>query len=724
MSVIQTIRDRYARWAVIAIAVALMGFILMDAFTGRSRLFGGANSTTLGSVNGKTIDEVEFEKRVQAQEQQQQQQQQGNSLGEEGRQQIIAGLWKQEVDQVLLQDEYSKLGLSVGGKELTSMLYTDPHPIARQYLGDPQTGAYDPNRVQQIVNSIKRGKDKASKDQLNILLDAIEKARLTEKYTALVAGTVHFPKWLFEKQNADNSLMAKISYVNLAPSMVSDSAKEVAVSDKEISDYLGKHKDIYKTDDESRTIEYVLFSASPSAADTTVARNALMALKPGFDSTKNMSDYLKNNSTLPYYDSYIGKNNIKVPSKDSIIKTPVGGIYGPYVDGDNFVLAKMMDAKQWPDTVKVRHILIATQGQGQVIREDSTAKKLVDSIQLAIKNGANFDSLCAKYSDDPGSKDKGGVIEHVYSGQMVPQFNDFIFSHPVGEKGVVKSDFGYHYIEVLGQTGSNPAYKIAYISKKIEASDETVQTAENAALQFAGNSRDAKSFDANYEKDLRKKGILKLFAQDIPSHSYSIQGIGTSRKFIKEVFNADAGDVLQPERVADNYIVAVVTQINKAGEMSVAAARTYVEPVLRNKKKAEVLKKRIGKITTLEAVAAATKQPIQTADSLRFAGGGNSAVAYEYKVVGAAFNPANKGKVVPEALASNYGGVYVVRVDNVSATVVENADVNVQKQMRESQGRSAILMGNQYSQFGGQSYDPAAILRKAATIKDYRNKFY
>ena len=35
MSVIQDIRDKYARWAVIAIAVALLGFILMDALAGR-----------------------------------------------------------------------------------------------------------------------------------------------------------------------------------------------------------------------------------------------------------------------------------------------------------------------------------------------------------------------------------------------------------------------------------------------------------------------------------------------------------------------------------------------------------------------------------------------------------------------------------------------------------------------------------------------------------------
>jgi len=728
MSVIQSIRDKYARWAVIAIALALTGFILMDAFTGRSKLFGGSNSTTLGRVNGKKIDEIEFEKKVQAQEQNEQQQK-GGSVGEAERQQIISSLWKEEVDQILLKEEFRKLGLSVGTKERTDMLYgPDPQQLARQYLGDPQTGQYDPNRVQQIVSQIKRGKDNNQKEQLNRLLDAIDNSRLGEKYVSLVAGTIHYPKWFLEKQNADNSLMAKISYVSVPASMVSDSAKEVAVSDKEISSYIDKHKDIYKSEDESRTIEYVLFSAAPNSADSAVAKNKLLSLKPAFDTVKNMADFIKANSEIPFYDGYISKKSIQVPEKDSILKMPAGSIYGPYIDKDNYVLAKILDIKQWPDTVKVRHILIATQqqSQGQMmqIREDSTAKKLADSLELAIKNGANFDSLCGKFSDDPGSKDKGGVYDNIYTGQMVTSFNDFVFSHKVGEKGVIKTEFGYHYIEILSQKGSEPAYKIAYLSKKIEASDETDRNAENAALQFAGESRDLKSFDANFEKNLKSKGLLKLFAPDINSHAFDIPGIGTSRKFIKAVFEADRGDVLQPERVGDNYVVAVVTEVNKPGTLSIAAGRRYIEPILRNQKKAALLKKRIGNISTLDAVSAAMKQPIQVADSLRFSGRGNNSISYEPKVLGATFNPANKGKVVNEALESRYGGVYVIRVDDVSATVVEMADVNALRKSLETQGRMGILMSNQYAGYGQRQYDPAAILRQAATIKDYRNKFY
>jgi len=176
-------------------------------------------------------------------------------------------------------------------------------------------------------------------------------------------------------------------------------------------------------------------------------------------------------------------------------------------------------------------------------------------------------------------------------------------------------------------------------------------------------------------------------------------------------------------KVGDNYVVAAVTQINKAGTYTAANGRSYIEPILKNKKKADEIKRRIGKVTTLDAVATSMKQTIQTADSLRFSGSGRSPVSFEHKVLGATFNPANKGKVVPEALDGT-AAVYVVKVDDVSATIVENADVAAQQKNLESQGRMRILMGNQYSQFGYGQYDPAAVLRKAATIKDNRSRFY
>src|SRR4029078_12900708 len=109
--------------------------------------------------------------------------------------------------------------------------------------------------------------------------------------------------------------------------------------------------------------------------------------------------------------------------------------------------------------------------------------------------------------------------------RMVGPFNDFIFMNPVGTKGIVKTQFGYHYIEILSQKGSGMAYKISFLPKEIVVSPETDNNANNQANLFAGDSRDQKSFDANYEKNLKPKGILKNIATDITPMGANIQGL-------------------------------------------------------------------------------------------------------------------------------------------------------------------------------------------------------
>ena len=65
---------------------------------------------------------------------------------------------------------------------------------------------------------------------------------------------------------------------------------------------------------------------------------------------------------------------------------------------------------------------------------------MLDTIEMKLKAGANFDSLCMKSSEDDGSKSKGGVYDYFTSGRMVGAFNDFAFTQSVGSKGIVKTE--------------------------------------------------------------------------------------------------------------------------------------------------------------------------------------------------------------------------------------------------------------------------------------------
>jgi peptidyl-prolyl cis-trans isomerase D len=195
-------------------------------------------------------------------------------------------------------------------------------------------------------------------------------------------------------------------------------------------------------------------------------------------------------------------------------------------------------------------------------------------------------------------------------------------------------------------------------------------------------------------------------------------GLGYSRTFVRSIYDAKAGEVLKPERIDDSYVVAVVVEVLKEGTMSVAKARPQVEPLLMNKKKAEVLRKKIGNVTTLEAASAALNNtPIEVADSIRMSSrAGATALSFEPKITGAAFNPANKGKVVPEVLEGN-SGVYVIRVDAVAATPVTEGDVASQRKALAAQGKQ-MVSNPQAPNF------PVNALKKDATITDKRADRY
>ncbi len=717
MSIIQDIRDKYAKVTVVLIALALIGFILTDYFQSQGRSQGGGSSaSSVGSVNGRNIkfDEFLAKSEMTKNNLKAQAEQQGFPVSAALDQQAYDQTWNDEVKKLLLEDELDNLGIQVTKKEMGDVLYgpNGPQDLKSQFT-DSATGQYNGARAKQAVDEMLKAKETSPEireRKLSFLnyIDQLEQQRKTDKYVSLLANSTNVPRWYVEKQNADASMMAKVSYVSETYASIPDSS--IKIEDKEIADYINKHKDVYKQG-ESRTISYVAFSAAPSTVDTTAANSKATVLKAEFDTTAEVQTFLLNQGVNNYYPGYISGKTIQIAGKDSIFRTPVGSIYGPYLDGGSYVLAKMEGVKQMADTAKVRHILISTQ-----TRDSATAYKLIDSLRTAIAKGSNFDSLTAQFSEDPGSKDKGGVYENVFSGQMTPLFNDYIFLNPVGSKGIVKTDFGYHYIEILSQKGNGPGYKIAYLPTKITASKETEDIAMENAMKFSGESKDAKAFDANYEKTWKAKGYNKLIAPGISPTASEIQNLGISRMFVKSIYDASLGEVLKPESIDDKYVVATVTDIQKEGPMSVASARQYVEPMLRNKKKAEMLKQKIGKVTTLEAAATALGgKQIVMADSLRIEGGSsNAALGYEPKVFGAAFNQANKGKVISEPLAG-VNGVYVVRVEDITTTPVTNGDVASQRKAQEQQMRQQV--GNPQGR-----YYPINTLRFAANIKDKRGK--
>jgi peptidyl-prolyl cis-trans isomerase D len=260
----------------------------------------------------------------------------------------------------------------------------------------------------------------------------------------------------------------------------------------------------------------------------------------------------------------------------------------------------------------------------------------------------------------------------------------------------------------LSQRKLEPAYKIAYLAKKIEPSTETDQNASGLANQFAGESRNQKAFDEN----VQKKNLQKLLAPDILPAESMIPGLGSNRLFVRWIYDdkTSLGDVSDPYSIGDKYIVAMITEINHEGTMGVTKAKALVEPILRNRQKAELIIKKIGTATTLETIASAAGQQVQKADSIGFASPYIPNVGQEPKVIGSSFNKQLQGKPASAPIGGN-GGVFVIKVDQVSAKSNASAD---SEQLRSSQQRQQQSLA---------SYRAVEALQKAAKIKDNRSKF-
>jgi peptidyl-prolyl cis-trans isomerase D len=187
-----------------------------------------------------------------------------------------------------------------------------------------------------------------------------------------------------------------------------------------------------------------------------------------------------------------------------------------------------------------------------------------------------------------------------------------------------------------------------------------------------------------------------------------IQGLGSSRQLVRWINEAKIGDVSEPFNIEDKYVVALLSEINAEGTMSVAKARPQVEFIIRNQKKAEQIKKKIGTANTLDAIAAATQQTIKHSDSIRFSAPIIPNVGQEPKVIGAAFNKANQAKI--SAPIPGNAGVYVLKTENISA--VSDGGVNPDDQRKAKMQQMRQMSG--FRAIDG--------LRKAANIKDERAK--
>ncbi len=116
---------------------------------------------------------------------------------------------------------------------------------------------------------------------------------------------------------------------------------------------------------------------------------------------------------------------------------------------DDFTLLTQLVERFFDEQVRVRHILIRVPENATLQQKEETKKKIME-IKLKLDKGEDFSTLAQKYSEDPGSKDRGGDIGFIARGDTVEEFEKVAFSLKEGQtSNIVETIYGFHIIKVI-----------------------------------------------------------------------------------------------------------------------------------------------------------------------------------------------------------------------------------------------------------------------------------
>ena len=672
MAVLQKIRQR-SLLLILVIGFCLFAFIIGDIFNS-----GGFSSTSkdVGSIDGKDISFEDFRIKV-------------NNIEKSGQgissTEAANRVWEQEVSVALLTSEFEKLGLRVGEKHLLEVLKADQN-IGGNPLFMNSAGVFDVAKFKEYF--------KTNPAQAQFLKDREKDADLNAKYQlyntmikAAVFTTESEGKFKYEME----ANKVNFAYVVGLYSTIKDS--DVKITDSEIVEYMKKNEKKFKAD-ESREVEYVLIEDKASPADEAEIKSKMNALLTGsvvynqasgkndtlagFRTTKNTIEFVNSNSDVPYDSTYIAKKDLPAVDADKLFNLAPGAVYGPYIFGDYYCISKSMGMKLGVNA-KASHILIGYEGtqvpNQKEKRTKEQAKAKAESILAQVNANPDSFLMLAFTNSEDSSAQQGGDLGYFGPNQMVKPFNDFVFNNSIGKVGLVETPFGFHIIKI---TDKQDGIRLATVAQKIEASEVTSDKIFTQATKFEMDAA-----DKDFIKTAKNMGLAVAPAVSVKGMDENFGTLGKQRNIVRWAFENDVkeGSVKRFEVANIGHVIAKVKSIDKSGLVAVSVARPYVEQILKNKKKAELIKAKMTG-SSLEAIAKSVGSTVQQATDLTMENTMLPNVGSEPKVVGNAFALAANKLSAP---IEGNTGVYVVKnTSTIKAPALKNHAAYVAKLKAQS----------------------------------------
>ena len=699
MAIIGKIRERSG--LLVGIVGGALVLFILDALL-NNRGGGGRREDVLGEVGGEEIRVADFERRVDD-EVESYRNDFNQPVTAQLTEQVRNSVWSEMVKSMAMMGQVQEAGFTLTKDEYDDIRFGENIlPEFRSQFQGPD-GQPDKKQLQ----------DYFSRVQLNapvyheIQSRRIQENRLYAKYTTLVKKSVFVNSAQARDEFAAKNTRATFNFVARRYDSEVDSL--YAVSDQDLRRYYDQHKNDPKYKQKaSRAFDYVLFPVVASESDRATFQADLAKLKTDFETATNDSSFVVANADSRTYSKVAYTEGTADKLNDSLIThAAVGAVVGPYAEGELWKLVKVKELVDIPE-VRVRHILFSIKdAQGADLSEaDQQVKKARADSVLAVlrKDKKKFDDLNAKFTEDPGGKSNGGDYGFFDKDkQFVQEYKDAGFNNPTGWMGVVKTQFGYHVMEVL-EKRTRSERRVITVDRTSKPSPATFKEVYKKANEFSLRNTTVEAM----KKAAEEQGLQVTSVDDFRADARYVQGLQQPNSTITWVNRAEVGKVSEPQDAGDNYVVAIVKSVKAEGMPELEDVReAFTKEVVKEKKAEAYMAKMTGK-TDLTALATELGTSVQNAPEMLYNAFSLPGGFGEFEVIGEIFALANGQTSVP---LKGETAVYVVSM--VTRTDADpKADVSAEK---------SSLQGRMQSRAENSVFNA---LRDAAGVVDNRYMYY
>ncbi len=709
MAILSKIRERSV-FLIVIIGLALFAFVASPSDI--MKFFDSNKVNAIGEVNGEDLSREEFARQVEAYK--------ANYGGNISQTQAMNAVWENMVSEQIFKTQLEKAGIVIGEQDVWGAIIALP-AIQNSPIFKNEAGLFEEDKLKEYIANLKEsaevGDNAAWLDWLRT-----EKSIRTNLERSTYSNLVSIGLGATLKEGERSYFLSKTSIsgqiVQVPFSAIEDS--KITITDDEILKYIKKREKEFKTE-ALRDIKYVKFDIKASKEDMASLKDDLTYLLTdreeyntatktqefvvGFRNTTLPIEYVNKYSDTKYADKFVFRTDLNGAFVDSLFSLSTGSIYGPYSDGSSLKVSKIIEKKEVP-SANASHILISFTGAERAnpafarTKEEAQAKAN-DLLVQAKAADANFAALAMANSED-NSAQNGGNLGWFKEGDMVTEFNNFVFKNSKGSVGLVETIFGFHIIKI-DDVKSETGIKIASLSRKVLPSEATENLIFENAETFASQLTEGKDFTAL----VAEKKYIDVVANDLKGLDEFVAGLNSQRQIVLWAFEKET-KVGSSKRfdIDQGYVVAVLTGQTHAGLSPVAKVADRVKPILIKEKKATLIKENM-KATSLEEIAKANKTSIKSVNVITQETPFVEGIGFEPAVVGA-MSSIQPGTVV-SGIVGNMGVYAISTTSKVLPTALPNYEQNRKNIVRNLQAR------------GGQLYNA---LKESSEIKDFRTNVY